>query len=116
MTNEKSLSERLRDLFEDVRCDPEDYRPLVTEVESLQHDVSRSMANHAADINAVEPSDESDPCVSHLAMKEYERALQWIRDYPLHQPGIKDSQIWADMLETAREALDGSAENRGGDA
>lgn len=33
MTNEKSLSERLRDLFEDVRCDPIDYGPLVAEVE-----------------------------------------------------------------------------------
>lgn len=61
----------------------------------------------ASDVFAL--SEESDPCVSHLAMKEYEKALMAIRDYPLGAPGLKDSQIWADMLETAREALDGPA-------
>lgn len=32
----KHLSMRLRQLFEDVRCDPEDYGALVAEVEALE--------------------------------------------------------------------------------
>ena len=36
MTKESSLSQRLSDLFEDVRCDPIDYGPLVAEVEAFE--------------------------------------------------------------------------------
>jgi hypothetical protein len=44
-------------------------------------------------------------------IERYYRALEDIRDYPLGQAGLKDSQIWADMLETARAALAGERDS-----
>jgi hypothetical protein len=97
--SKKLLSERLRDLFEDVRCDPIDYSDLVREVEALERPAHEREMPHCSTCScppcqAPEPAAERckhgnpiDPTGSYVCLKCFNEPAGFCCDINASHPG-----------------------------